>query len=83
MAELELSKEERERLIRIIQQFSEDELDQEMGNMDAGFLLDRLIGPLGNTFYNMGLRDAGALFSRRAEDIADELYAMEKAVDTR
>lgn len=83
MAELELSNEEREQLIRIIQQFTEDELDQEMGNMDAGFLLDRLIGPLGNTFYNRGLRDAGTLFARRADDMTDELYAMEKPVDAR
>jgi len=78
MAELELSKEDRERLTPLVQDYARDELDQDIGNMEAGFLLDRLIGPLGTVFYNKGLRDAAALFARRADDMADELYAMER-----
>ncbi|MEJ8475477.1 DUF2164 domain-containing protein [Roseibium algae] len=82
MAELELSKDEREQLVRVIQDHMRDELEQDIGNMEATLLLDRLVGPLGDTFYNKGLRDAAALLSRRADDMADELYTMEKIIKT-
>ncbi|WP_417671733.1 DUF2164 domain-containing protein [Roseibium sp.] len=79
MAELELSKDERDELARTIQEAVREELDHDIGNMEAGFLLDRLLVPLGHTFYNKGLRDAAAVVSRRADDIADDLYALEKS----
>lgn len=83
MSDLELSREEREALTRQIQKILADELDQDVGNMEAAVVLDAVAKALGATFYNKGLKDAGAVFSRRADDIADELYALEKPVDTR
>ncbi|WP_417689879.1 DUF2164 family protein [Roseibium sp.] len=79
MAELELSKDEREELTRVIQNALHEELDHDVGNMEAGFLLDRLLVPLGHTFYNKGLRDAAAVVARRADDMTDDLYALEKS----
>lgn len=78
MADIELSSEERARLTRQIQEHVREELDHEIGNMEAGFLLDRLSEALGATFYNKGVRDAAALFARRSDDLADEFYALEK-----
>lgn len=78
MADIELTSEERAHLTRQIQEHVREELDHEIGNMEAGFLLDRLSEALGVTFYNKGVRDAAALFARRADDLADEFYALEK-----
>lgn len=73
-----LSKDDREALTLDILTYARDELDIDMGNMDAGFLLDKMAETLGAVFYNKGLQDAGKLFAQRAEDISDDLYALEK-----
>ncbi|MBO0344938.1 DUF2164 domain-containing protein [Roseibium sp. CAU 1637] len=73
-----LTRETRDALVRTIQAYCQDELDMEMGNMDAGFLLDHLSETMGAAYYNKGLQDAGLLFAKKAEDIADELYGLEK-----
>lgn len=78
MAVIELTSKERAHLTHQIQEHVREELDHEIGNMEAGLLLDRLSEVLGATLYNKGLRDAAALFARRADDIADEFYALEK-----
>ena len=79
MADIELSKDDRNHLIRQMQKILREDLDIEAGNMETGFVLDRLIPLIGHTYYNRGLRDAAAIAARRADDIADDLYAMEKS----
>jgi len=83
MKDLELDKDVRSRLADQIQRYLDDELEVEIGNMDAEFLIDFLSGSLGAHFYNLGLKDALALFSRKAEDVADEVYALERKVEDR
>ncbi|MET1411181.1 DUF2164 domain-containing protein [Roseibium sp. HPY-6] len=83
MKELKLDKEVRTRLTAQIQRYLDDELDLEVGNMDAEFLIDFLSGSLGAHFYNLGLKDAQALFARKADDVTDEIYAMERKVEDR
>lgn len=73
-----LSREDREALAREILTYCQDELDIDMGNMDAGFLIDKLGTTMGAAYYNKGLQDAGRLFAQRAEDVSDDLYALEK-----
>ncbi len=83
MAEPKLDTDVRARLSRQIQLYLDEELELEVGNMDAEFLIDFLSGSLGAHFYNLGLKDAQALFARKADDITDEIYAMERKVDDR
>ncbi|MBG6165166.1 uncharacterized protein (DUF2164 family) [Labrenzia sp. EL_195] len=83
MKELKLDKEVRSRLTAQIRNYMDEELEIEVGNMDAEFLIDFLSGSLGAHFYNLGLKDAQALFSRKADDITDEIYALERKVEDR
>lgn len=83
MDELSLKKEDRTRLALQIQHFMDNELEIEIGNMDAERLIDFLAGSLGAKFYNQGVKDAGALIARKADDIQDELYGLERTVEER
>ncbi len=83
MTELKLDKDIRSRLTQEIRTYLDEELEIEVGNMDVEFLIDFLSGSLGAHFYNLGLKDAQALFARKADDITDEIYAMERKVDDR
>jgi uncharacterized protein (DUF2164 family) len=83
MTELKLDKDTRTRLAVQIKRYMDQELDLEIGNMDAEFLIDFLNTSLGAHFYNLGLKDAQALFARKVDDINDEIYALEKQVDDR
>ncbi|WP_269581289.1 DUF2164 domain-containing protein [Roseibium sp. Sym1] len=83
MAELELDKDTRTRLAAQIKRYMDADLDIDIGNMDAEMLMDFLTPTLGAHFYNLGLKDAQALFARKADDLNDELYALERPVETR
>lgn len=83
MTELKLDKEVRSLLTSQIRNYLDEELEIEIGNMDAEFLVDFLSGSLGAHYYNLGLKDAQALFARKADDITDEIYAMERKVEDR
>ncbi|EEE46860.1 DUF2164 domain-containing protein [Roseibium alexandrii] len=81
MPDLKLDKDTRARLNEQIRQYLSDELDTDIGNMEADFLIDFLSGSLGASFYNLGLKDAQALIARKMDDINDELYGMEQPDD--
>jgi len=81
MPNLKLDKDTRTRLNQQIRQYLSDELDTDIGNMEADFLIDFLTSSLGASFYNLGLKDAQALIARKMDDINDELYGMEQPDD--
>ncbi|WP_420340437.1 DUF2164 domain-containing protein [Roseibium sp.] len=81
MSDLKLDKDTRARLNQQIRQYLSDELDFDIGNMEADFLIDFLTKSLGASFYNLGLKDAQALLARKMDDINDELYGMEQPDD--
>ncbi len=83
MSDIKLSKEDLAWLAERIQNYFDTELGQEIGNMDAGFLIDFFAETAGPVFYNQGLRDAQVLLSRKLEDVSDELSAMEKLLPPR
>jgi len=78
MAEIKFSKEEKEILIDKIQTYFQDELDQDLGQFDANFLLDFFSKEVGSFFYNQGLRDAQSVLEERLETINDAIYEIEK-----
>ena len=81
MADIEFSKEEREILVGKISTYVRQELDHELGQFDAEFLLDFFIQELGPYFYNQGIYDSQALLERKMEVITDSLYDIEKSTE--
>lgn len=81
MAEIEFSKAERELISQKIKMYFAEELDQEIGQFDAGFLLDFFAEEIGGYFYNRGLYDAQTLVEQRVADISEALYELEKPTD--
>ena len=55
-----------------------EELDREVGQFEAGFLLDFFAEEIGPYFYNRGLYDAQAILESRLEQVAEAIYEIEK-----
>lgn len=83
MALIEFSKEEKEIIVRKIQLYFNEELEQEIGQFDAEFLLDFFSEEVGAYYYNRGLYDAQAVLQGKMEDIADAIYEIEKPTPVR
>lgn len=78
MSDIEFSKEEKQQLADMLQDYLREEFDVEAGRFEAEFLLDFLAKTMAPIFYNKGLSDAHALLSKQMDDYADAIYAMEK-----
>lgn len=78
MSRIEFSSEQRAAMVEKLQDYFDSELDQELEQFDAEFLLDFFSKEIGAHFYNQGLHDARAVFESRIETIDDEIYAIEK-----
>ena len=78
MSKIEFTSKQRETIVQKLQSYFEQELDQELEQFDAEFLLDFFSKDIGAHFYNRGLHDARAIFESRVESIDDEIYAIEK-----
>ena len=78
MSRIEFSSEQRTAMVEKLQDYFDSELDQELEQFDAEFLLDFFSKEIGAHFYNQGLHDARAVFESRIETIDDEIYAIEK-----
>ncbi|MCC4834245.1 DUF2164 domain-containing protein [Shewanella sp. 10N.7] len=74
MSKIEFTAEQRELMVQKVQTYFEDELDQDLGQFDAEFLLDFFASNIGAHFYNRGLHDARAIFEARIETIDEEIY---------
>ncbi|GAD00197.1 DUF2164 domain-containing protein [Agarivorans albus] len=78
MSKIEFSSEQKTALVNKIQGYCEQQLDIEIGQFDAEFLLDFFSEEIGAFYYNQGLQDAQAVVQNRIDSIADELYEIEK-----
>ncbi len=81
MTTIEFSTEERTILARKIKSYVVAELDLEIGDFDAGFLLDFFTKEIGPYFYNRGLYDAQALLSKRIDEIGEAIIDLEKPTE--
>jgi uncharacterized protein (DUF2164 family) len=80
MSAIKFTNTEKTLLIDKLQRYFERELDQELGQFDADFLLDFFTKELGAVYYNRGLYDAQALMSAKIELIAEQIVELEMAV---
>ncbi|WP_163133819.1 DUF2164 domain-containing protein [Agarivorans sp. Alg241-V36] len=78
MSKIEFSSEQKNALVSKIQDYCEQQLDLEVGQFDAEFLLDFFSEEVGAYYYNQGLQDAQTVVQNRIDSIADELYEIEK-----
>jgi len=78
---IEFSKEEKQALVEKIRTYMNDELDQEIGQFDAEFLLDFFSDNIGKFYYNRGLYDAEAILEGRLDAITEAIAELEKPVE--
>lgn len=78
---IKFSKEETDLLTRKIQVYFNDELDQEIGQFPAQFLLEFISEEVGCYFYNRGLLDAQAVLNTRMESLGEAIYDLEKPTE--
>ena len=81
MEKIEFRPEEKAEITRKVKLYFQEELEQEIGSFDAEFLIDFFAEELGAYFYNRGLYDAQALFSRKADEIAESIFELERPTD--
>ena len=72
------SKEDRALLSAKLQAYVSEELDHEIGGLEAGFLLDWIARELGPAFYDQGVADAKTLMDKRLEEMTEALHALMK-----
>ena len=78
MSDIKFSKDEKQQLIARIRDYFATELNQELGQFDAEFLLDFLSKELGPRYYNRGLHDAQAIMQSRIDAVIESVYELEK-----
>ncbi len=81
MSKIKFPADEKEHLVKKIQFYFDQELEQELGQFDAEFLLDFFAEEVGSFFYNRGLYDAQAFIEKKIESITEEIYELEKSTD--
>jgi uncharacterized protein (DUF2164 family) len=81
MSIIEFTKEEKEVIVKKIKLYFTQELDQEIGQFDAQFLLDFFSEEVGSYFYNRGLYDAQSILEKRLDDISEAIYELEKVTE--
>ena len=81
MPEIEFTIEEKDILVQKIKRYFMEELDQEIAQFDAEFLLDFFSREVGPYYYNNGLYDAKTLIEDKLETLTDAFYEIEKPTD--
>jgi uncharacterized protein (DUF2164 family) len=74
---IEVPKEARKILIASIRRYFDEKLEQEMGELQAGLLLDYFLAEIAPTVYNLAIRDAQAYFMEKATDLEGTCFAPE------
>ncbi len=82
MTNIKFTLQEKDQLIWKLQQYFSRELDQELAQFDADFLLDFFEKEMGAFFYNRGLYDAQAILVDRFDSLTDAIYEIEKPTST-
>jgi len=80
MSKIEFTNQEKESMVEKLQSYFDREMEQEIGQFDAEFLLDFFSKEIGAYYYNRGLHDARAIFEARVESIDDDIYGIEKEI---
>jgi len=72
--EIELDKDAKSSLLASLQRYAREELDVELSEMRAGFLLDYIQTEIAPLAYNQGVKDAEGYFRARVEELPATCY---------
>lgn len=78
---IQLDSKQKSELTHTLQKYLQDELDVELGQFDAEFLVGFISKKFGAVYYNKGIEDAQKVMERKMMDISDELYEIEQIVE--
>jgi uncharacterized protein (DUF2164 family) len=81
MKPIEFNTHEKELLVDKIKSYFDAELNQEIGQFDAEFLIDFISENFGGYYYNRGLADAQLAIRSKLDDIESEIDSLEKTTD--
>lgn len=81
MKSIEFNTQEKELLVEKTKVYFQTELNQEIGQFDAEFLIDFFSENFGNYYYNRGLADAQLAIRSKLDDIESEIDSLEKPTD--
>lgn len=79
MTDIKFSKEEKQQLVEKLRNYFDEEMNQELGQFDAEFLLEFVAREFGPYFYNQGLYDAQAVMQSRVDGVMEAIYEIEKS----
>ena len=74
---IDLAPETRQRLLRSIQRYFKEQLEEEVGELKSSLLLDYVLREIGPTIYNQAIADAQAYLNERVADLDGVLYGPE------
>jgi uncharacterized protein (DUF2164 family) len=66
---IKVSPEARTQLLASIKRYAAESLDEQIGDLKAGLLLDYVLEEIGPTIYNQAIADAQAYFTGRVADL--------------
>lgn len=66
---IEISRQESDEAVASLRRFLSEELELDVGEMQAGFLLKFFLEEIGPLAYNRGVKDAESYFRGRVEDL--------------
>lgn len=78
---IEFTAAEREALVKKIQRYFHEELEQDLGQFPAEFLLAFFAEEIGPYFYNRGLLDAQAVLHERLDSFGEAIDELQLPVD--
>ena len=74
---IEMPKEDRLRMIHSIQRYFEMNLDEHIGELKAGFMLDFILKEIAPSVYNQAISDAQAYLGERVLDLGATCFEEE------
>jgi uncharacterized protein (DUF2164 family) len=80
MIPIQLPKEQKDQIIRLVQSYFEEERSETIGGLAAEQLIDFMITQLGPYLYNKAIDDARKMLTQRMVQIDDDLYTLEQPV---
>ena len=74
---IRIEADDRKRMVASIRRYFEQEMDEEIGDLQAGFLLDYFMKEIAPSVYNRAIGDAQTWMLGRVEDLEASLYEAE------
>jgi uncharacterized protein (DUF2164 family) len=75
---INISRRNKDKIIQDLQEWFQENLDQEIGSLDAEFLTEFFTENVGGLYYNQALKDVHSLIYEKTESLADSIYDLSK-----